>query len=182
MHRCQLDPAATIRALLPGSDGDLVGAMEKACATATYVDACTAASDVAAQAAMAAAHASPGGGSGAGGTAAGGAGAGTRDFAPSPPPPSTGEGGGSRGGGGGDVSPSAGAASAKAGGYFVIGCMVFFFTCVVPPFAVVNILKRQGRDVCDFLPAAVHKYVPAAARPKGAGAGYAGMDSELEDF
>jgi hypothetical protein len=56
-------------------------------------------------------------------------------------------------GDGGSPSPaSVSSASAKAGGYFVLGCFVFFCTCVFPPIAAVNVLKRLGRDVCDYLP------------------------------
>lgn len=167
---CALDPEATIQALLPAADADPVGAMEKVCAAARGGAACEAASSVAAAAALAAVHAAPA--EDAGGDEGKAAGAGN----------DSGGGDDDRAGAASDAGNDTGGANrAKVGGYLVVAAFVFFLACVAPPVAAVNVMKRRGLDVCDYLPPSVRKYVPAAARPPGVG--YEDMSqAEMEDL
>jgi flagellar basal body-associated protein FliL len=68
---------------------------------------------------------------------------------------------------------------AKAMATALIVLFVVFLVCVVPPVAMVNFLKRRGRDVTEFLPERARAYVPRWARLDERESGYTELDANF---
>lgn len=173
---CGVDPGETIKAVVPTGDSDLVKSLENSCKSASDATTCAAASTAASAAAEAAVNAaattpthafpppsarpSPNGSEG-----------GTTSLTPPPVGPNDDKDASDTKEDADVTGPSADGPAASGG---MSGGAVFFTVIVLLALVGVGgftgtslVLKSRGRDVCEFLPDNVHKYVPGVLRPEG---------------